>query len=119
MRGFLLGSRAILFALMLLLPSASADTPDISAARLLAGWKAEDPTMRMLAEVIASAFASGLAWSAAHGGKAVYCPSPGLTGHEAMTAFEEFLQEHPDLAEKQYGDALSASLGRQFPCPPN
>ena len=36
-----------------------ADTPDISARRLLSGWRAEDPNMRMLAEVIASAFASG------------------------------------------------------------
>ncbi len=42
----------------------------------------------MVAEVIASAFASGLSWSTSLGGKEVYCPSPGLKGQQVMSAFE-------------------------------
>ena len=33
-----------------------------------------------------------------------------------MSAFGRFLQEHPEMAEKTYGDALAASLSREFPC---
>jgi hypothetical protein len=51
---------AIAIVAMLLASPVSADSPDISARRLLASWKDQDPTMRMVAEVIASAFASGL-----------------------------------------------------------
>ena len=39
--------------------AAKADRPEISAQRLLENWKDNDPGMRMVAEVIASAFASG------------------------------------------------------------
>ena len=60
---------AIVFVAMLLTTSVGSQSPDISARRLLSGWKAEDPSMRMLAEVIASAFASGLSWSASMGDK--------------------------------------------------
>jgi hypothetical protein len=56
--------------------------------------------MRMLAEVIASAFASGLSWSSAHGGREVYCHPPGLKGQQVMAGFEKFLEENPDMAEK-------------------
>jgi hypothetical protein len=38
---------------------ARADPPDISAQRLLSSWNDDDPGVKMLAEVIASAFASG------------------------------------------------------------
>ena len=41
---------------------ALADPPDISARRLLSGWRDQDASTRMLAEVIASAFAGGLSW---------------------------------------------------------
>jgi hypothetical protein len=44
---------------MLLSAPARADPPDISAQRLLSNWQEGDPGMKMLAEVIASAFASG------------------------------------------------------------
>ncbi len=30
---------------------------------------------------------------------------------------EKFLADNPDMAEKQYGDAMAASLSRAFPCP--
>ena len=72
--------------------------------------------MRMLAEVIASAFASGLSWRGALAGKEVYCPPPGLKGQQIMGAFEKFLGDNPDMAEKQYGDAMAATLSRTFPC---
>jgi hypothetical protein len=105
----------VLFA-MLLTSAVWAQSPDISARRLLSGWKADDSGMRMLAEVIACAFASGLSWSSAHGGKEIYCPPPDLKGQEVMTDFEKFLQDHPDTAEKPYGNAMAGSLSRAFPC---
>jgi hypothetical protein len=49
-------------AAMLIASAAQADGTDISAQRLLSAWKGEDPNMRMVAEVIAGAFASGLSW---------------------------------------------------------
>jgi hypothetical protein len=62
----------------------------------------------MLAEVIASAFASG--WSGALGNKKVYCPPPGLKGQKIMSAFEQFLADNPDMVESPYGDAMAATL---------
>jgi len=85
---------------MLLASQVRADPPDISARRLLSGWKDQDPSTRMVAEVIASAFASGLSWSASLGGREVYCPPPGLKGKQVMSTFEQFLEDNPDMAEK-------------------
>ena len=85
---------------MLLATSVRADSPDISARRLLSSWKVQDPSMGMVAEVIASAFASGLSWSASLGGREVYCPPPGLKGKQVMSTFEQFLEDNPDMAEK-------------------
>ena len=107
---------AIILVAMLLAGSAWADSPDISARKLLSGWKDQDPSMHMLAEVIASAFASGLDWSGALGDKKVYCPPPGLKGQQIMSAFEQLLGDNPDMAERPYGDAMAASLSRAFPC---
>jgi hypothetical protein len=107
---------ATVFMAMLLSSSTWADSPDISARRLLSSWKDQDASMRMLAEVIASAFASGLDWSASLGGKQVYCPPPGLKGQQVMSAFEQFLKDNPDMADKRYGDAMAATLSRAFPC---
>ncbi len=101
---------------MILATSLWADSPDISARRLLAGWKDQDPSMRVVAQVIASAFASGLSWSTSLGGKEVYCPPPGLKGGQVMSTFEKFLEDNPDMVEKPYGHAMAASLGRAFPC---
>ena len=69
---------AILLAAVLCATPALAQSPDISARRLLDGWKAADQSTHLLAEVIAGAFAGGLSWSAAHGDKPVYCPPPDL-----------------------------------------
>ena len=112
------GARTILGAVvsgaMLLAAPASADSP--SARRLLSNWKSDDPMMSMVAEVIASAFATGLSTAGSLSGKPVYCPPPGAKGSEALSALERFLADHPDLAERPYGDALAASLRQQFPC---
>ena len=35
-----------------------------------------------------------------------------------MSAFERFLADNPDMAEKPYGDAMAATLTRTFPCQP-
>jgi hypothetical protein len=65
----------------------------------------------MVAEVIASAFASGLSWKGTLGG-----PPQGLKGGQVMTTLDQFLGSNPDMAEKSYGDAMAASLSRAFPC---
>jgi hypothetical protein len=103
-------------AAMLIASAAQADGPDISAQRLLSAWKGEDPNMRMVAEVIASAFASGLSWKGTLAGKEVYCLPQGLKGGQVMTTLDQFLVSNPDMAEKTYGDAMAASLSRAFPC---
>ena len=74
--------------------------------------------MKMLAEVIASAFASGMSWAGKIEGHAVYCPpSPSpLAGGQLMNILERFVSDNPDTADKTYGFALSASLSRAFPC---
>ena len=107
---------AIIVVAMLLASAACAQSPEISARRLLSSWKGADPDMRMVAEMIASTFASGFAWGGEAAGKHVYCASPDLKGREIMSAFERFLQDNPDMAEKPYGDAMSATLSRAFPC---
>ena len=103
-------------AAMLIASAAQADGTDISAQRLLSAWKGEDPNMRMVAEVIASAFASGLSWKGTLGGKEVFCPPQRLKGGEVMTTLDQFLVSNSDMAEKSYGDAMAASLSRAFPC---
>jgi hypothetical protein len=45
--------------------------------------------MTMLAEVIASAFASGFSWRGDANGKPVYCAEPNVKGHQIMSAFED------------------------------
>jgi hypothetical protein len=52
------------------------------------------------APVISSAFASGLSWRGSLAGKEIYCPPPGLKGQEIMSAFEKFIEENPDTAER-------------------
>src|SRR5579863_2615568 len=57
--GKLHGVAAGVAVAILVVAAARADRPDVSAGRLLASWKDDDPGTRMVAEVIASAFASG------------------------------------------------------------
>ncbi len=70
----------------------------------------------MIAEVIASAFATGLSTAGKLDGKPVFCPPLGAKGSDALSTLERFLADHPDMAEKPYGEALAASLAREFPC---
>jgi hypothetical protein len=104
------------FTAALITSAAQADGPDTSAQGLLSAWKGEDPNMRMVAEVIATAFASGLSWKGALAEKEVYCPLQGLKGGRVMTALDQFLASKPNFAEKTYGDAMAISLSRAFPC---
>jgi Rap1a immunity proteins len=108
--------RAILIFAMLLAPSAWADPPDTSARKLLSQWKAQDLGLKLVAEVIASAFSNGFFRASSLGGKQSYCPPPGLKGQRIMVAFEQFLQDNPDLAESDYGEAMAATLVQAFPC---
>jgi hypothetical protein len=116
-RGKNVRSAIVLAVLLSATTPAMAQSPDISARRLLEGWKTPDEEeTRELAEVIASAFASGLTWSAQHGDKAVYCPPAALKGGEVMSALERYIAGHPEAAEKAYSDALAAALSAAFPC---
>ena len=90
------------FVVMLIASAARADGPDISAQRLLASWHDEDPSMRMVAEMIASAFASGFSWGGDAAGKRAYCAAPDLKGGRIMSAFEEFLRDNPKLPGIHY-----------------
>ena len=74
----------------LIVSSALADGPDISAQRLLESWKDDYPGMRMVAEVIASAFASGF-YGAGHRGKAGVSRPTRPQRAQIMHAFEMFL----------------------------
>jgi hypothetical protein len=105
-----------IFLAALLAATARADGPDISARRLLASWHDEDPGMRMVAEVIASAFSSGFSWGGDAAGKRAYCAPPDLKGRQIMSAFEVFVRDNPVLAERPYGEAMSGTLRKVFPC---
>ena len=74
--------------------------------------------MAAVAEVIASAFASGMSWAGTIEGHPLYCPPSigAFTGDQAMSILESFIADHPETADKTYGLALSAGLRRAFPC---
>jgi hypothetical protein len=98
---------AVVLAAALMVSAAQADGPDISAQRrLLDSWKDDDPGMRMVAEVIASAFASGFSWGGDVAGKHAYRASPDLKGRQIMSAFEGFLNDNPKTAGDPYGAGL-------------
>lgn len=88
---------------------------------LVAGWKDADRGMAAIAEVIARAFASGMSWSGAIDRRPLYCPprSSADTGSQVMSVLDCYVVDHPELAGKTYGFALSASLRRAFPCAPH
>jgi hypothetical protein len=104
------------FVATLIASAARADGPDISAQHLLSSWHDEDPGMRMIAEVIASAFASGFSWGGDAAGKRVYCASPDIKGGQVMTAFEQFLRDNRKMADEPYGAAMAETLNEAFPC---
>jgi hypothetical protein len=100
----------------LIASAAQAAGADISARNLLSSWHDEDPGMRMVAEVIASAFASGFSWGGDAAGKRVYCASPEVKGDRIMSAFEEFLKNNLKMTDEPYGAAMAGTLSKAFPC---
>lgn len=70
----------------------------------------------MVAEVIASALASGFSWGGDAAGKRTYCASPDLKGNQIMSAFEGFLRDNPTMAEQPYGEAMVGTLKKAFAC---
>ncbi len=94
---------------------------DTTARALVADWKAGDREMAAVAEVIASAFASGMSWAGTIEGHPLYCPPPtvAFTGNQAMSILESFIADHPETADQTYGLALSAGLRQAFPCTPS
>ncbi len=99
---------------------ARAGPADETARALVADWKNGDREMAAVAEVIGSAFASGMSWAGTIEGHPLYCPPPieAFTGNQAMSILESFIADHPETADKTYGLALSASLRQAFPCAP-
>ena len=97
-----------------------ADPANTTARALVAAWKDADRGMAAVAEVIASAFASGMSWAGTIEGHPVYCPPPSvaLTGKQLMSILERFIADNPDAGDKTYGFALSTSLSRAFTCAP-
>jgi hypothetical protein len=69
-----------------------------------------------VAEVIASAFASGFFWAGKLGAKSIYCPPPDTAGREIMSALAQFVEANPNSADEPYGAVIAASLVRAFPC---
>ncbi len=100
---------------------ARADPARTTARALVANWKDGDREMAAIAEVIASAFASGMSWAGTIEGQPLYCPPPlgTFTGNPAMSILESFIADHPESADQTYGLALSASLRHAFPCAPS
>ena len=107
---------AVALLATLLTGGAHADGADISAQRLLDSWHDDDPGMRMVAEVIASAFASGFSWGGGASGKSKYCAPSDLKGTLIMSAFAGFLKDNPKMADQPYGAAMSGTLMKTFPC---
>ncbi len=103
------------FVAALVASAAQADGPNISAQRLLESWRGDDSGMTMVPEVIASAFASGFSWGGLPG-KRAYCAPPDLKGRQIMSDFEAFVRDNPALAERPYGEAMSGTLRKAFPC---
>jgi hypothetical protein len=56
-------------------------------------------------DLIANAFASGLAAARTLGGREVVCPPSDLGGKQIMSALERFVDDNPDLADQPYGVA--------------
>jgi len=96
--------------------AACADGADISAQRLLNSWRDDDPGMRAVAEVIASAFASGFSWGGESAKKRLYCAASNLKGPRIMSAFEGFLKDNPNMGDQPYGAAMARTLITAFPC---
>ena len=67
-----------------------ADSAGTTARALVADWKAGDREMAAIAEVIASAFASGMSWAGVIEGHQVYCPPPtvALSGNQVMSVLD-------------------------------
>lgn len=99
---------------------ARAGPTDTTARALVADWKDADRGMAAIAEVIATAFASGMSWAGSTEGHPVYCPptAVALTGKQVMSILESFVADNPGVAGKQYAFALSARVRRAFPCAP-
>ena len=99
---------------------ALADPARTTARALVVDWKDGDRDMAAVAEVIASAFASGMSWAGTIEGHPLYCPPPigAFIGSQAMSILENFIADHPETADKTYGLALSAGLRQAFPCSP-
>ena len=73
-----------------------------TARALVADWKNGDREMAVVAEVIASAFASGMSWAGTIEGHPLYCPpsNGAFTGNQAMTILENFISDPPRLLTK-------------------
>ena len=72
--------------------------------------------MAAVAEVIASAFASGMSWAGTIEGHPLYCPPPigTFTGNQAMSILESFIADHPETTTCR---VCGARLSKGTPAP--
>ena len=71
----------------------------------------------MIAEVIASAFATGLIHGRLAERKAgLLSAARRKRAERPWAGFERFLADHPEKADRPYGEALAASLAQEYPC---
>jgi hypothetical protein len=70
----------------------------------------------MLAEVIASAFASEFSWGGESAGERRDCAESDLKGPQIMSAFKGFPKDNPNIADQPYGAAMARTLIKTFPC---
>jgi hypothetical protein len=84
-------------------------------------WKDPDRSAMMVAEVIASAFASGMSAPAALSEKPIYCPPTDRTfnGRQVMTLLDGFVGANPDAAEKPMASRCPPVCARRFPVLPD
>src|SRR5208337_4370582 len=113
----LFGLALMAAAVLVWTSGARAGPADTTARALVADCENGDREMAAVAEVIASAFASGMSWAGTIEGHPLYCPPPTVasTGNKVMRVLESFIADHPETADKIYGFALSASLRPAVP----
>ncbi len=96
---------------------ALAGLADTTARALVADWKDGDREMAAIAEVIASAFASGMSWAGTIEGHPLYCPPPigAFSDTQAMNILGASLPIIPRPPTKPTALRSPPACGRRSP----
>ncbi|MGO8919247.1 MAG: hypothetical protein ACLQJR_25375 [Stellaceae bacterium] len=73
--------------------------------------------MAAVAEVIASAFASGMSWAGTIEGDPLYCPPPigAFTGNQVMNILESFIADHSRDGRQNLWPSAPRQLAADIP----